>query len=363
MTIALFDAYPRLAESIARVKLCNLPTPVRKVQAITEADAYIKLDGVSAPEFGGNKVRTLEFLLGAAAQRKIPRAFVVGLAGTSMALGSAIYSKREHLNLAVILLRQQTTEDARRNLLVFKQLGAELYHVNSITELRLRILRFMLSSLIFHRRLPFMLNPNSPLGMTGYVNMGFELREQIRHGQLPEPDNIYIPMGLRGTATGLLLGLRAAGLKSRLTAVSVAALDLIKAKAGMVANARKLNSFLRQREPDFPLVSFHAEDFEIRCGAQKQEHHDLGVEGMEQIETVWEKDAVRLDATWTAPAWAIMQRDLRTGRTTTPLFWHTYNSQPLPNIEKVDYRNLPKGLHVYFQEPVTLANRPMLGKH
>jgi 1-aminocyclopropane-1-carboxylate deaminase/D-cysteine desulfhydrase-like pyridoxal-dependent ACC family enzyme len=366
MTVALFDAYAGLAQSMPRIALCDLPTPIEKLQSVTGASAHIKKDGLSAPEFGGNKVRTLEFLLGAAAQGKVPRAYVVGLPGTSMALASAIYGKRERLNLAVVLLRQRATEDARRNLLVFQKLGTELYQAEAIASLRLCVARLTLTSLILHQRLPYVLNPNSPTGMTGYVNMAFELRDQIRQGQLPAPDRIYIPMGLQGTVTGLLLGLRAAGLKSRLVAVSVAPHDsrgVIKTKTAIVGNARKLNNFLRKRAPDFPQVSLEPGDFDIQCDAPKQEQPTLRDEGMEQMEAVWQKDGIRLDATWTASAWAAMQRDLKAGYTSKPLFWHTYNAQPLPvSIDDADHQKLPKVFHRYFGEPVTLINRPSLKK-
>jgi D-cysteine desulfhydrase len=100
---------------------------------------YIKRDDISAPLFGGNKVRALEFLLGAAQHRQISRAIVAGLPGTSMALASAFYGKQQQLNLAVVLIAQQPTEEAKRNLLIFGSLGRNyirrgqfpLYHCGS----------------------------------------------------------------------------------------------------------------------------------------------------------------------------------------------------------------------------------------
>ena len=60
---------------------------------------------------------------------------------------------------------------------------------------------------------------SSPLGVTGYVNAAFELKEQITQGKMPEPDCIYVALGTMGTAAGLTLGVKAANLKSRVVSV------------------------------------------------------------------------------------------------------------------------------------------------
>ncbi len=55
----------------------------------------------------------------------------------------------------------------------------------------------------------------------GYINAGFELKEQIDAGLLPEPDRIYVPLGSMGTTIGLMLGLKIAGVRSRIIGVRV----------------------------------------------------------------------------------------------------------------------------------------------
>ena len=57
--------------------------------------------------------------------------------------------------------------------------------------------------------------------MLGVVNAVFELKDQIARGLLPEPDIIYVPFGSMGTTAGLLLGIKLAGLKSKVCAVKV----------------------------------------------------------------------------------------------------------------------------------------------
>ena len=62
------------------------------------------------------------------------------------------------------------------------------------------------------------LGGSSPLGTIGYINAAFELKEQIMRGEIPEPDFIYVAAGTCGTAAGLIIGLKAAQLKTKVIA-------------------------------------------------------------------------------------------------------------------------------------------------
>jgi D-cysteine desulfhydrase len=61
----------------------------------------------------------------------------------------------------------------------------------------------------------------SPRGMLGLVRAGLELGAQIRAGEIPEPDRLYVPLGSGGTAAGLAVGLALGGLRTRVVAVGV----------------------------------------------------------------------------------------------------------------------------------------------
>ena len=79
---------------------------------------------------------------------------------------------------------------------------------------KVRMLEFLLGGLIRatvqNGTLPGFIQPDgsSPIGIAGYINAGFELKEQIDVGLLPEPDRIYVPLGSMGTTIGLMLGLK-----------------------------------------------------------------------------------------------------------------------------------------------------------
>jgi 1-aminocyclopropane-1-carboxylate deaminase/D-cysteine desulfhydrase-like pyridoxal-dependent ACC family enzyme len=92
---------------------------------------------------------------------------------------------------------------------------------------------------------------SSPLGVVGFVNAAYELKEQIKKGEIPEPDYIYVASGSMGTAAGLILGLRAINSKTQVIAVRVNSDRFVNAK-GMVNLINKTNSLLSSLDPSFP---------------------------------------------------------------------------------------------------------------
>jgi 1-aminocyclopropane-1-carboxylate deaminase/D-cysteine desulfhydrase-like pyridoxal-dependent ACC family enzyme len=118
-----------------------------------------------------------------------------------------------------------------------------------------------------YERFPKMLEASSPLGVIGYISAGFELRNQIEHGLIPEPDLVYIALATMGTATGLMLGIKATGLKSRIVAIDNGGKILGK-KIVTFANVAKLfretNELLSSTDQSFPKLEILESDFHIR---------------------------------------------------------------------------------------------------
>jgi len=76
------------------------------------------------------------------------------------------------------------------------------------------------------------LGASTPYAVLGHVRAAFELLEQVRQGQLPEPSRIYIPFATGGSVAGLLIGLAMAGAKTRVVAVQTV--------ETIIANRRRL---------------------------------------------------------------------------------------------------------------------------
>lgn len=61
----------------------------------------------------------------------------------------------------------------------------------------------------------------SPLAVLGHANAALELAEQIERDECGLPEEVYVPLGTGGTAAGLALGFRIAGIGVRIIAVRV----------------------------------------------------------------------------------------------------------------------------------------------
>jgi D-cysteine desulfhydrase len=200
---------------------------------------------------------------------------------------------------------------------------------------------------------------SSPLGAVGFVNAAFELGEQVENGEIPEPDYIYVAAGSRGTAAGLILGLKAAGLKSRVVPVAVASKKFINAGA-VVDLAAKTNSLLCSQDTSFPEFKFSEEDTGIRHEFFGERYALYTEEGMKAVELVKRTEGVKLEGTYTGKTFAALIADLRNGflNDKVVLFWNTYNSSDFSSVTSViDYHKLPRSFHRYFKQEVQPLDR------
>ena len=103
-----------------------------------------------------------------------------------------------------------------------------------------------------------------PLGIIGFVNAAFELKEQIECGIMLEPDYIYVATGSCGTLTGLILGVRAAGLKTKVIGIAVEPDELVNTFAKNTTKLlRETNELLHAKDDSFALFDWHEEDVQV----------------------------------------------------------------------------------------------------
>lgn len=199
---------------------------------------------------------------------------------------------------------------------------------------------------------------SSAPGVVGFVNAAFELKEQVQKGDTPEPDLIYVATGTMGTAGGLMLGSRAAGLKSHVVAVAVGDQRFVNAKK-MLALLRRTNAYLCSLDKSFPMCSFGESDIEIRHDFVGPGYAHFTEEGMSAAARMQQFEGIRLEGTYTGKALAGLVHDVtERGRTGTTLFWNTFNSRDLSDeIADRDYHELSACFHRYFEEKVQPLDR------
>jgi D-cysteine desulfhydrase len=336
------------------------PTPVEPLPQIARRagldQLHIKRDDLSGTLYGGNKVRKLEFLLGEAIRTGAKDVYTVGFAGSNHALATALYARKLGLASTSLLMDQANARYVRRNLLASLSAGAELRHVGSTWGLAGGLMAKKLEGLIgkgpASRFIPG--GGTCPLGITGYVNAAFELKDQINEGLLPKPDLIYVPLGSMGTAAGLMIGLAAAGLACRVAAVRVIE-EQLAPPGKMLHLLRETVGFLRKRDPSFPRIEFAARDLIIRNEFLGSGYARFTPKGVEAAKLLREESGIPLNGTYSAKAFAAILDDSARGalKGKAVLFWNTYNSRNLSDVvSDVDYHRLPQAFHPYFETPV-----------
>jgi D-cysteine desulfhydrase len=197
----------------------HYPTPVRRVDGLSGAGAelWLKDDGLVHPKYGGNKLRKLELLLPAAARRNARRLLVLGAAGSHQVLATTLFGRDFGFETAAVVCPQVWSEHAERTLRTALGLGVEAIPAASVAALPVVTARSV-------RRGDYVIAPGGAgtLGTLGYLRAVHELLEQIRRGELPEPDVIVAPVASGGTAGGLLAGVLREGLRSKVLGVLVA---------------------------------------------------------------------------------------------------------------------------------------------
>jgi D-cysteine desulfhydrase len=356
MPRALCSAYQELKKRIPYAPLGHFPTPVQRLfglEGVLQADGlYIKRDDKSSNEYGGNKVRKLEFILGDARAKKKRQTITFGYAGSNHSLAVAVFARRLGLKPISLHLPQPNAAYVRRNLLFQERLGTELHQFGSMPSIYVGTVLVILNCVLRTGRLPYIIPPggSNVLGTLGMFGAVLEVQGQIDQGLLPEPDVLYVPLGSCGTAAGIALGAKALGWKTWIRAVRVSerkGADFRTARALFDGAARKLKRLF----PSFPDVALSREDLDVDEGYLGDGYAHFTQVGMEAVRRIAESDGITLEGTYTGKALAALIDDADAGRLKhkAVLFWNTYNSADFGDrIEGMDFRRLPKAYHAYF---------------
>ncbi|BAY28052.1 pyridoxal-phosphate dependent enzyme [Calothrix sp. FACHB-156] len=370
--LSLFKAYPQLKAKLPYVSLAELPTPVHKLnnleKKLNAEQLYIKRDDLSGLIYGGNKIRKLEFLLGEALNRQAKRVITFGFAGSNHALATAIYGHSLGISTTSMLMPQINAHYVRQNLLTSYDYGGDIHQNQSQFALFINTAYQFIRYTLKEAHLPYIIAPggSSPLGAIAYVNAAFELKEQITQGQIPEPDFIYLPLGTMGTAVGLLLGLKAVGLKSQVIGVRVVAAQFVNEEK-IVRLFHQTNSLLHSLDSTFPDLEITENDFRIRHDFFGKDYAYFTESGVKAIAEMHDYEHIPLDGTYTSKTFAALMHDIYKEdiKHKVILFWHTYNSRKLPRaFNYEDFHRLPQSFHRYFVENVQPLDQEKLSpKH
>jgi 1-aminocyclopropane-1-carboxylate deaminase/D-cysteine desulfhydrase-like pyridoxal-dependent ACC family enzyme len=347
-TTHLFDRYPGLANRLPWRSLTDLGLPgalgvpgtpietLPHVEGARDVQLYVKRDDRTSDLYGGNKVRKLEHLLAAAELDGRRTLVTIGAIGTHHGLATALHGRRLGLATKVALFDSPVTPFVENNVRGLVAAGAELRF--SRTEVGAALAaRDLFARAATAGGAPafLMVGGSSRLGSLGYVNAGLELAAQVAAGLMPEPDRIFVAVGSCGTAAGLVVGCRLAGLRTRVTAVRVST-ALVGNRAAVAYLANDLAGWLHENDPTVPRIRVWPGDVDVvtdQFGRGYGHGTDAGAEA-----AAWAAPRLAVEPTYTAKTLAACVAHCR-GRARpgeVVLYWHTLNAADFPAAAALD---------------------------
>lgn len=356
-TCILFEEFPELKKHFSYIQLAQLPTPVETIKVDNVDLFYIKRDDMTSDIFGGNKVRKLEFLLADARARDVDTVMTFGCVASSHATATAIHAKNLGMHSILVLMPQKNSYMVHRNLLLNKKVNADMVLAMNKEVRAVKAPHAFFEHYSKTGEYPYVIptGGSCPIGILGYVNAAFELKNQIKEGILQEPDIIYLPIGSCGTVAGLLLGLKAAGLKSKIMAISVVPNQNVAFTNKVNALISSTNELLHNADTTFPIIKYSKKDLEIRNDFAGTCYGVFTKEGQEAKEIFENELGIILDGVYSAKAAAALIDDINKGilKGKKVLFWNTFCGHDFSKIvENVSYKDLPEDFHNYFERPV-----------
>ena len=337
--LVIFERYPGLASSIARVPLGRYPTPVRQLENLSAelgVEVWMKCDEESCEKYGGNKARKMEFALGYA--KSLGKSWIIapGGIGTNHGVSCAIFSRMLGLKCAVVLYDQPVVDYVRRNLRLMAYFADAIYYPRRVS-LAVPLIAYLALVRGWH-----FVPPSDARSTIGYINAALELAEQIDAGELPKPRAIYVAAGSCGTLAGLAVGLKIAGL-SDIEVIGVQVVDRIVVNGFVVRRlANGAVRLLREADSGFPEVRPDSRDFVIRRGYFGGEYGRPTDAAAKAVELLRETEGIDFETTYTGKTLAALIDDARAGRGGPVLFWNTLNLLDLKEYEDAaDLDRLP----------------------
>lgn len=331
---ALFDAYPSLAKSLARIELGRFPSRVERAREIG-ADVFVKRDDdftrsaswdsafELARVFGGGKVRKLELFFGEARAQNKRRIVTTGGVGSNQALAVALLGRALGFEVAMFLAPQPASDLTAKNLGADVASRAEMRLFDSVHEAHARAVREAKE-----RGDTYVVPPGgtTPLGTLGFVSAGLELAADVGAGRLPAPRRLYVALGLGGTAAGLGIGCALGGLETEVVAVRTSSPSTVTTSTLRAIHDETI-AFARARDPSFPSLASSRVRVRIE-GRFLGGGYGVPTDAGRRAIVRGEREGWALDPVYTGKALAALL-DAESAGGGGALFWNTASSRPL----------------------------------
>jgi 1-aminocyclopropane-1-carboxylate deaminase/D-cysteine desulfhydrase-like pyridoxal-dependent ACC family enzyme len=197
--------------TLPRVALLDGPTPLQAMPLLSKAlggraELWIKREDLGPLAFSGNKLRNLEFLMGAALAEGADTVVTSGRRWSNHCRLTAAAGAR--LGLRVEIVVGGPPVDHSPNLALMEQLGATVHQTptDAREEREAKVAEVTAAAVAEGRRVKVVpVGGSEPAGAWGHALAAIEVAEQAAgHGFAP--DAIVLPTATGGTQAGLVLG-------------------------------------------------------------------------------------------------------------------------------------------------------------
>jgi D-cysteine desulfhydrase family pyridoxal phosphate-dependent enzyme len=287
-----------------RAELVTSQTPIEHLSRLSDhlgIDLWIKRDDLTGLGFGGNKIRQLEYYIGAALAEQADVVLITGAVQSNYVRAAAAAAAKFGLE-AVLQLEERVPgmgSDYYRsgNVFLADLLGAEHIHygegeneTGADDALRARA-----EQLRAEGRRPYVIPlglDNRPLGALGYVNAAVEIQEQDAAF-----DAIVVASGSGATHGGLLAGLRAYGAQTPVLGICVRR-DAQNQSDRMQILMGKIATLLQSDQP------VAASDIRVWDGALAPGYGQVGPQTVKAMRMMAQYEGLFLDPVYTAKTFA-----------------------------------------------------------
>jgi D-cysteine desulfhydrase len=246
--------------------------------------------------------------------------------GTNHGLATTILGREAGLATVLVLVPQPVTDGVRRTLLLHAAYGARHVFGPNVAAAALHTLRVLAGAQLRGER-PYLIptGGSSARGDLGFVSAALELAEQVRAGLCEEPSELFVAVGSGGSLVGLVLGLRLAGLKTRVTGVLVT--DILPPSPRRLARAARGSLGLLRSVTPVPALELTPHDFALAT-RQVGPGYGASTPAAEAAVRAAAQRGLVLETTYTGKCLAeiVARAEERTLGPGPVLFWNSYNA-------------------------------------
>jgi L-cysteate sulfo-lyase len=324
----MFSTLLMKIETIPRISLGRLPTPLEKVSRLSEVlgipHLYFKRDDLAGIGYGGNKIRKLEFLLADTLLQGADTIITTGGVQSNFTREATACAAKLGLKTILVLIGEEP-EEYRGNLLLEKLMGADIHFVTAEglddgVQKAGEVMKSLSQNLEREGRICSIMpvGGSTPTGCLGFANAFLEVHNQIADMGITA-DHIIIATGSGGTQAGLIVGREITEATTEIVGIRVGAMfepfnTMIAEKATEVARLLELK------------VQFTEEDVTTYTDFMGEGYDIPTREANNAIRMTAQTEAIFLDPVYTGKAMAGLIGLVDRGEISTDdtiIFWHT----------------------------------------